>query len=522
MIEIDIKHPKYKKVFCVIEDLIEEFVGMFYKGNKIIWNKQFRVYRKIDSLYGQKTGDNYITSIKSQLSDRKKAKVMLVDIATNIAGIESVIGSSKKRKRKYPHGLSFLKSIKKDIEDYIKDDMIFSKAKPRVPIEFMGESIFDIISKKDVLIHFPYEDFRLSTVRLLEEAAVDPNVKSIRQTLYRVSKDSRLIKALITAAKNGKQVVVLLELKAKMDEQHNIELTEKLRSAGCNIIFGPIEIKTHAKLTLIVREENNKLEKYCNIATGNFNESTAKIYEDFSYFCKERNKFKVGKDLLDLFNYLGGFSVLDSSNELLISPHTFRQTITSEIDRCIEEKKNKPDSNVEITLKCNSFTDICICDKLYEASSVGVKIRCIVRGMCIIKPGIEGLSDNIKVISIVGRYLEHSRVYQFKVDNSISTYIGSGDLMPRNLDYRVEVIVPIKDKSIINKLNNILNTYFLDNVNSYTLEGSTYKYPLYDIYVKDNEPKDEDATATTVKPEPFGAQQYFIEEYKKQEKSVIK
>lgn len=511
LIELKVDHPKYRHVYCINIEIIEEFIPVFYKGAKINWNKQFRVYRKIDSLYGQQTDTNYLNSIKAQLSKRKTAKVMLVDVVTNINGIESVIGSSKKRLRKYPYGLSYLKNIK-DIIHY-NDSMVYDKAKQRTPIAFMNDNIFDILSKNDVLVHFPYEDFKLSTVRLLEEAAIDPSVRSIRQTLYRVSKESRLIKALLKAASNGKQVVVLLELKAKMDEQHNIELTEKLRSAGCNIVFGPLEIKTHAKTTLIVREEGDKLATYCNISTGNFNESTAKVYEDFSYFCKSRKKFKIGQDLLDLFNYLGGFSELDKSNELLISPYTFRNNITKELDRCIEAKKNTPEKDVEVFIKCNSFTDVKLCDKLYEASSVGVKVKCIVRGMCIIKPGVEGLSDNIEVISIVGRYLEHSRIYQFKIDKEIKSYLGSGDLMPRNLDHRVEVIIPVVNKDIKNKINTILNNYYKDNTNSYKLINDTYTKPDDDLIL--NKTKETEKNL-------FSIQQYFIDEYKKLEKSVIK
>lgn len=509
LVEVDVKNSPYKHIYCINAEIIEEFVPLFYKGSKIIWNKMFRVYRKVDSLIGNRES-NYVSSIKNQLVQRKNAKVMLVDVVKNINGIETVVGSSKKRYRKYTYGLSYLKDIK-DYIDY-KSDMVYDKTKPRVPISLMGESIFDMISLSDRLVHFPYEDFRLSTVRLLEEAAVDPNVKSIRQTLYRVSKESRLIKALITAAKNGKQVVVLLELKAKMDEQHNIELIERLRSAGCNLIFGPIEMKTHAKVTLVVREENGKLQQYCNISTGNFNESTAKIYEDFSYFCKNRAKFQVGKDLLDLFNFLGGCSTLDKSNELLISPFTFRSNIEREIEECIEHKTNHPEDNVEITIKCNSFTDKNIADKLYQASSVGVKIRCIIRGMNILKPGVKNLSDNILLISIVGRYLEHSRIYQFVKGGVTNTYIGSGDIMPRNLDKRIEVIIPIKSKNIRDKISDILNKYFQDNTNSYELVDSTYSLPFYNE-ISDNISEDN---------LPFSIQNYFIDEYKRQEKLAVK
>lgn len=510
LIEINYKGSKYKKVYCINTDLVEQFIPLIYKGSKVIWSKIFRVYRKIDSLNGTKE-NNYISSIKDQLKERKNAKVMLVDIVHNINGIKSVVGKAKKRYRKYPFGLSYLKNIKDYID--VKSNMVYEKAKPRVPVDFMEDSIFEVISESDRLVHFPYEDFRLSTVRLLEEAAVDKKVKCIKQTLYRVSKDSRLIKALIDAANNGKQVTVLLELKAKMDEQHNIELIEKLKSSGCNLIFGPVELKTHAKVTLVIREENGKLHQYCNIATGNFNESTAKVYEDFSYFCKDRSKFKIGKDMMELFNFLAGCTMLDKTNELLVSPFNFRSTIEEEIDKCIEYAKTTPDSFCGITIKCNAFTDKQIAEKLYEASSAGVIVKCIIRGMCILLPGNEEFSKNIKVISIVGRYLEHSRIYQFQRGMETNTYIGSGDIMPRNLDKRVEVLIPIKPKSIRNKISGILLNYFNDTTNSYKLVGSTYSIP---VDIENNESEDEN------KENPFSIQNHFINEYKSLEKLSIK
>lgn len=500
--------PGYKQTYVLIEDIIEEFIQEFYRGKHIISNKTFRVLRKVDSLNAD-THD-YLYGIKKQIKDREQASVQMVDVADGFGEYKGLIpGKSKNRKRKYVYGLSFLKDIKNIIP--YSTDMVFQKAKPRAPLSLAGESMFDIISENDVLVHFPYESFNMSTVRFLEEAANDDNVVSIKQTLYRVGQDSPLIKALIKAANNGKQVVVLLELKAKMDEKNNLELTEKLKSAGCNVIFGPIRMKTHAKVTLVVRREGDKLAKYVNISTGNFNDKTAKIYEDLSYFVKERSKLKIGTDLSDLFNYLGGCSNLSEMNDLLISPETFRSGIENEINNCIESKTKNPDSEVSIRMKCNAFTDEKMADKLYEASAAGVKIFLVVRGMCIIKPGVEGLSDNIEVVSIVGRYLEHSRIYEFKYADKngkavTKPYIGSGDMMQRNLDYRVEVIVPIRTAPLKDQISDIFNSYFSDNTNSYKLlPTGDYVNPLND--------GDENS---------FSVQENYIQHYEDMEKSIIR
>lgn len=499
---------EYKQTYVLIEDVVEEFIQDFYRGKHIIYNSAFRILRKIESLNADNS--DYVSGIKRQIKNRESASIQLLDVVGKTSDyLKFLPFGTKKRKRKYVYGLSYLKSIK-DIVSYT-DDMVFDKARPRVPISFISESMFDTLTDNDVLVHYPYESFDMSAVRLIEEAANDDNVLSIKQTLYRVGQDSPLIDALIKAATNGKQVVVLLELKAKMDEENNLELTEKLKSSGCNVIFGPLRIKTHAKITLIIRQEKDKIAKYVNISTGNFNDKTAKIYEDLSYFVKERSKLKIGTDLCDLFNYLGGCSNLSEMNDLLISPETFRSGIEKEIDNCIKSKIDNPDKDVTIRMKCNSFTDKRIGEKLYEASSVGVKVSLIVRGMCIVKPGIKGLSENIEVISIIGRYLEHSRIYEFSyIDengkNVVKPYIGSGDMMPRNLDHRVEVIVPIRTAPLKAQISDIFNSYFTDNTNSYRLlSNGEYLFPTH-------EGTEEDA---------FSVQENYIKTYKKLEKSII-
>jgi polyphosphate kinase len=494
--------PVDSTTFLFQSEVIEKFIGELYKGKKILWNKIFRVYRKISSIYPTNNStDNYVNVIKSELEKRKKADIIMVDIDSNINVLDPIIGSAKKRKRRYPAGLGFLKDIKRVI-DY-DSSMVYSKHKPRIPATIMDSSMFETLSKRDVLCFFPYESFEYSTIRFLEEAAVDPNVISIKQTLYRVANNSRLTSALMKAAKNKKQVVVLLELKAKLDESHNLFLVDRLKAAGCNIIFGPVDMKIHAKTTLVIRREGDKIAKYCNIATGNFNESTAGIYEDLSYFCKETKKYQIGTDLCNLFNYLGGFSNI-TSKHLLISPINFRSTIEEEIRKCI-------DKGGRMILKMNSLTDEKMVELLYEASRKGVHIKLFVRGMCILRPGVEGMSDNIEVYSIVGRFLEHSRIYEFTYDEGCDhIYIGSGDLMPRNLDHRVEVLVPIKNKLIIDSINEYLEMYSKDTRNKYKLlQDGSYRYPSIEV--------EGDGGEST-----FSVQNECVDKYKKIEKSIIR
>lgn len=447
------------EVFYVMNvDIIEEFISLFYKNKIIRWNRQFRVLRKVDSLEIDRN-KYYIDSVVKALSDRESADIIMVDWDKPISGVEKIVGNAKKRKRSYVYGLSFLKSIK-SILSYTSD-MVYPKFSPVHPPRFGNSSIFDVLTKTDVLVHFPYESFSATTQRFLNEAASDPNVLSIRQTLYRVSKDSPMIDTLIRAAKNGKNVVVVLELKAKMDEQNNLTIADKLKSVGCNVIFGPTDMKVHAKTILVIRKEGDQLSKYINISTGNYNDETAKVYEDLSYFGKERKKFKIGNDICALFNYLGGCSELDNFKHLLISPYNTRSTIVSHIDECI---KNPTESN--IIMKMNSLTDPGIANKLIEAADAGVKINLIVRGMCILE-----YHPNITVKSVIGRYLEHSRIYSFTIGQQTDIYIGSADMMPRNLDRRFEILLPVKNNNIRTDIQSILNRYLEDSTDSYILNS---------------------------------------------------
>lgn len=473
-----------KDSYIPSDEIILEFINIFYQGKTISEQYCFRVLRKVDNLYADEM--DYLSGIKKQLKDREKAEIIMVDL--NFTGNilkEYLDDNTKKRKRTYVFGLSFLKDIHDLIEEY-PNTMAYPKAKPRVPVAFVGQSFFKVLSKEDVLIHFPYQDFQKSSVKFIEEAAKDPKVIAIKQTLYRVKKDSPIIKALCEAAENGKQVIVLLELKAKMDEKNNFEIASLLQNSGCHVIFGPVAMKTHAKITLVIRKEKDEISKYVNISTGNFNDSTAKQYEDISYFAKDHSKLKPGMDLCTLFNYLGGCSELTENTDLLISPISARKRFEQEINNCINSIKTHPEYLPKIIIKCNAFTDTQMADKIYEASDNGIDIDLIIRGMCIVKAGTE-IGKNIRCRSIVGRYLEHSRIYVFQYINdkgkeTTTVIIGSGDMMTRNLDYRVEVFLPIKNKSMKEQILELLNLYLSDNTHSYILsETGDYIIPADDL-----------------------------------------
>ncbi len=300
-----------------------------------------------------------------------------------------------------------------------------------------GETVFSVLQHGDLLVHHPYESFSASVELFIQQAALDPNVLAIKMTLYRTSGDSPIISSLITAAENGKQVAALVELKARFDEENNIGWAQKLEKSGVHVAYGLIGLKTHSKIVLVVRQEGEYIRRYVHIGTGNYNSKTAKLYTDLGLLsCRE----DLGADLTDLFNYLTGYSWQHSYRKLLVSPVTTRNRITAMIQREIEQCQQG--NSGHIMAKMNSLVDALLIQKLYEASQAGVKIDLIVRGICCLRPGVTGISDNIRVISIVGRFLEHARIFHFHNNGEEEVYIGSADWMPRNLDRRVEAVTP--------------------------------------------------------------------------------
>ena len=334
--------------------------------------------------------------------------------------------------------------------------------------------IFGYIKEKDIFVHHPYESFDI-IVDMVKKAAEDPNVLAIKQTLYRVSGNSPIIEALTKAAEKGKQVTVLVELKARFDEENNITWAKKLEKAGCHVIYGVIGLKTHCKILLVVRKEKDKIKRYVHFGTGNYNDVTAKFYTDMGILTADE---QFGKDASTLFNMLSGYASPDNMEKITIAPYGFRDKFEKMIRR--ETENAKQGKKAKIIAKMNSLLDKSITTELYAASQAGVEIELIVRGICCLKPGIKGLSENIRVRSIVGRYLEHSRIYYFYNDGKEEIYISSGDWMYRNLNKRVETMGIVEDKDIQQEIKEILDLYLKDNVKAKILksDGSYEKKQL--------------------------------------------
>jgi polyphosphate kinase len=343
---------------------------------------------------------------------------------------------------------------------------------PVMPVELRslsgeedGDDFFSIIRKRDLFVHHPYHSFSGTVQRFITQAADDPDVLAIKMTLYRTSGDSPIVNALIKAAENGKQVAVLVELKARFDEENNILWARKLEQAGVHVVYGIIKLKTHTKIVLVVRQEEKQIRRYVHIGTGNYNPKTARIYTDLGLLsCRE----DLGADLTDLFNFLTGYSRQRSYRKLLVAPVNLRDRMTGMIRREIEHCRQG--NTGRIVAKMNSLVDPKIIATLYEASQAGVQIDLIVRGICCLRPGVVGVSDNIRVISIVGRFLEHSRIYYFYNQGDEEVYIGSADWMRRNLDRRVEAITPVEDPEIIKDLQEILAIMMADNRQAWELQ----------------------------------------------------
>jgi polyphosphate kinase len=325
--------------------------------------------------------------------------------------------------------------------------------------------LFSIIRKQDVMVHHPYHSFSRTVQRFITEAAADPNVLAIKMTMYRTSGDSPILNALIEAAENGKQVAVLMEIKARFDEENNIIWARKLENVGVHVVYGLVGLKTHTKVVLVVRREEGRMRRYVHIGTGNYNPKTARLYTDIGLLsCRE----ELGADLTDLFNFLTGYSRQKHYRKLLVAPVSLRDRMTALIQR--EAEHARTGNHARIVAKMNSLIDPSIIAELYRASQAGVQVDLIIRGMCCLRPGVPGVSDNIRVVSVVGRFLEHSRIFYFHNAGAEEIFIGSADWMQRNLDRRVEAVVPIEDPAIAIDLQEILGVLLADNRQAWDLQ----------------------------------------------------
>ena len=331
----------------------------------------------------------------------------------------------------------------------------------------ISDKLFAMIRKSDLMVHHPYHSFSATVEQFITQAAHDPDVMAIKMTLYRTSGDSPIIKALIEAAENGKQVVVLVELKARFDEENNIIWARKLEKAGVHVVYGIMGLKTHTKIVLVVRKEQEQIRRYVHIGTGNYNPKTSKLYTDIGLMSCDED---LGADLTDLFNFLTGYSKQKSFRKLLVAPVTMRDRMIGMIER--EIKHCEQGKTGRIVAKMNSLVDIKMIQALYRASQAGVKIDLIIRGICCLRPGVEGVSDNIRAISIIGRFLEHSRIFYFYNNGEEEIYIGSADWMTRNLSRRVEAVTPIEDRKHLKQLQEILGIMLADNQQAWELQSN--------------------------------------------------
>lgn len=451
--------------FIWLEDLIKFNLSSLFPGYKVVESYYFRITRDTDIAIQEDEADDLLFVIEENIRQRRFGQVIRVEIEEKTPHyvldtlIENLnLNNNDIIKVECNIGLSSLMNLYSLPLHYLKD-------KPFYPVNHKlfdsEESIFNKIKKRDILLHHPYDSFN-PVIDFIKEAANDPDVLAIKQTLYRVGKDSPILRHLIKAAENKKQVAVLVELKARFDEENNIYWARELEKAGVHVVYGLLGLKTHAKMTLVIRKESDGVNKYAHLSTGNYNASTAKIYTDLGLFTNDKD---ITSDMTEIFNFLTGYSEQSEYRKLIVSPFSTRNKI---IDRIENEINNvKSGKKGEIIFKFNSLVDPKIIGTLYKASENGVKITLIIRGICCLKPQVHGLSDNIRVISIVGRFLEHSRIYYFYNNNKNDIFLSSADLMTRNLDRRVEVTFPIEDEKIKKIIiEHILEIAVSDNSNA--------------------------------------------------------
>ncbi|MBF0489216.1 MAG: polyphosphate kinase 1 [Candidatus Omnitrophica bacterium] len=452
--------------FILIDYVIKDNLKEFFKGYKIQSSSEFRLLRDSEIAFDEEFAPNLLKAMEKELKKRTSAKTVYVQMGQ---------GANEELVSTLCQGLSFAKEeivfLPSDLDLAFFFEMASSIDSPGVkfnsyvPSKTPYENIFDKIKEEDFIIHMPYQSF-FPTEDLIQTAAKDPDVLAIKMTLYRTNEDSNIIKALMEAAKRRKQVTVVVEIKARFEEEKNIQWARELEQAGCHVIYGIAGLKIHSKMTLIVRREEGRIRRYVHLSTGNYNEKTARIYTDIGYFTANDD---FARDVADVFNVITGYSQPSPWKRIISSPYDLRKYFFELIDREIEEHgKHK---NGSIVAKFNSLEDVQMIEKLYVASQAGVKIKLIVRGICCLVPGVEGLSENIEVRSIVGQFLEHSRIFQFNNNGSPRIFLSSADWMTRNFDRRVELLFEITKPEIKTHLQFVLDSYLKDTLKTRVLKS---------------------------------------------------
>ncbi|PKI21641.1 RNA degradosome polyphosphate kinase [Staphylococcus succinus] len=453
-----------KQYIIMVEDIITYFINDLFTGYEVLNTFTFRITRNADLTIHEDGAEDLLIEIERFLKERKSGTAVRLEVDGRHATNEDILWIMNQLEVQDedvyflngPLDLTMLFDLVGHLSHKL-NHLTYNKYVPQLPRDLGNENIFAVALKQDIFFHHPYESFE-PIVDFIREAADDPNTIAIKQTLYRVSKDSPIINSLKVAAEKGKQVTVLVELKARFDEENNVHWARMLEDAGCHVIYGMTHLKTHSKISLVVKRINNTLTSFVHLGTGNYNDKTANIYTDMGLITTDK---EIAEDAIKFFNYLSGYSVKPIYNKLIVAPFDIRDVFLERIE--CEIRAHRQHGNGHIIMKMNSLTDKDIILQLFKASCAGVKVQLIIRGICCLKPGIPGISENIEVVSIIGRFLEHSRIYYFHNNGDEKIYLSSADAMTRNMIKRVEILFPIESKSIAKRLLDYLQLQLSDN-----------------------------------------------------------
>jgi polyphosphate kinase len=461
------------RTFVPLEDVIADNLDALFPGTEVLDHAYFRVTRDADFDVSDEA-DDLLQAIQEELRRRRFGEVLRLEITEDMnPKLRDQLVAALRIEEREVYTTSGLLDLA-DVGDVAgisgQPELRYEPWTPVTQPRLQGEDdkaadMFATIRAGDVLVHHPYDSFANSVERFVDQAVADPDVLAIKQTVYRTSDDSPLVPSLIRASERGKQAVCMVELKARFDEAANIQWAKSLEEAGVHVVYGIPGLKTHVKAILVARREGDRVRNYVHIGTGNYNPTTARLYTDLGLFTSDAD---IGADVAEMFNFMTGYGSPADYRKALVSPTTMRRHILGEIDRTIAAHRNGEDA--WIAMKMNSLVDARCVRALYEASQAGVPVDLNVRGICCLRPGVEGVSQGVTVVSIVGRFLEHSRIYAFQREGETKVYMGSADLMPRNLDHRVELVTPVEDPALRGELTDVLRRSLADNSHAWELD----------------------------------------------------